>query len=90
MVNDFDRMGVLVAFDGKMHWEPGGIFTTTCDIDITFFPFDLQRCEIIVGAWAYYRWVSVFGFLMLGGVLMLSQQLSSYHDGGMPICMLVI
>ena len=54
MAHDFDRMGVIVSNDGKVHWEPGGIFTTTCDIDITYFPFDSQECSVIVGAWAYY------------------------------------
>lgn len=40
--------------DGHVHWEPGGVFTTTCDIDIRYFPFDDQSCPILVGAWAYY------------------------------------
>ena len=36
-----------------MHWEPGGVFATTCDIDITYFPFDEQDCPIEIGAWSY-------------------------------------
>ena len=39
---DFDRIRVLLKYDGTIHWEPGGIFRTTCDIDISFFPFDAQ------------------------------------------------
>lgn len=54
MAHDFDRMGVVVSNDGHVHWEPGGIFMTTCDIDISYFPFDNQECSVIVGAWAYY------------------------------------
>lgn len=51
---DFDRMRVLLHHDGRLHWEPGGIFRTTCDIDITYFPFDSQHCPILVGAYSYY------------------------------------
>jgi len=54
MVHDFTRMGVLLSYTGDIHWEPGGIFATSCDLDITYFPFDAQNCSVIVGAWAYY------------------------------------
>ncbi len=66
MTQDFDRMGVLLSHDGKIHWEPGGVFSTTCDMDITFFPFDLQTCDIIVGTWAYYRWVLLTCDIIVG------------------------
>ena len=36
-----------------MIWEPGGIFTTTCLLDITYYPFDYQVCDINVGNWEY-------------------------------------
>lgn len=36
-----------------MHWEPGGVFRTICEIDITYYPFDEQRCHIVFGAWSY-------------------------------------
>ncbi|KAK2139800.1 hypothetical protein LSH36_1607g00011, partial [Paralvinella palmiformis] len=51
---DFRNIRVLINNDGHVHWEPGGIFTTTCDIDIRYFPFDEQSCPIMFGAWAYY------------------------------------
>lgn len=51
---DFKRVRARISHDGHVHWEPGGIFTTTCDIDIRYFPFDEQECPIMVGAWAYY------------------------------------
>jgi len=52
---DFRKVRILVNHDGHVHWEPGGVFTTTCDIDIRYFPFDDQLCPIQIGAWAYYR-----------------------------------
>jgi len=51
---DFSRVRVLIGHDGHVHWEPGGVFTTTCDIDVRYFPFDDQLCMIEFGAWAYH------------------------------------
>lgn len=30
-----------------------GIFKSTCYIDIRWFPFDVQRCELKFGSWTY-------------------------------------
>jgi len=54
LVPDFERIRVMLRYDGELHWEPGGIFKTTCDIDIAYFPFDTQHCPVIVGAYSYY------------------------------------
>jgi len=51
---DFDRIRVLLHSDGLLHWEPGGIFRTTCDINIAYFPFDSQRCPLVIGAYSYH------------------------------------
>ena len=53
LMPDFERIRVLLRHDGKLHWEPGGIFKTTCDIDITYFPFDSQQCPLLIGAYSY-------------------------------------
>ena len=49
MVQEFEKIRVLVAYDGVVHWEPGGVFMTTCDIEILYFPFDMQACQIEIG-----------------------------------------
>jgi len=51
---DFERIRVLLHSDGLLHWEPGGIFRTTCDINIAYFPFDSQRCPLLIGAYSYH------------------------------------
>lgn len=38
---------------GSIRWEPAGVFKTICSIDITYYPFDGQTCELIFGAWSY-------------------------------------
>jgi len=43
----------IIHFDGTVEWMPPGLFKTTCDVDIRYFPFDDQRCKIKFGTWAY-------------------------------------
>ena len=50
MIQEFEKIRVLVSYNGLVHWEPGGVFTTTCDIDITYFPFDKQVTRVIASA----------------------------------------
>ena len=42
MIQEFEKIRVLISSNGLVHWEPGGVFVTTCDIDIIYFPFDSQ------------------------------------------------
>ncbi|KAI5711078.1 hypothetical protein M8J75_013835 [Diaphorina citri] len=44
---------VVVRSNGSCVYIPPGIFKSTCKIDITWFPFDDQRCEMKFGSWTY-------------------------------------
>ena len=44
---------VVVTNTGKCTYSPPGIFKSTCKIDITWFPFDDQDCEMKFGSWTY-------------------------------------
>ncbi|XP_018406791.1 PREDICTED: neuronal acetylcholine receptor subunit alpha-7-like [Cyphomyrmex costatus] len=44
---------VVVKNNGTCMYVPPGIFKSTCKIDITWFPFDDQRCEMKFGSWTY-------------------------------------
>lgn len=44
---------VVVKNNGTCLYVPPGIFKSTCKIDITWFPFDDQRCEMKFGSWTY-------------------------------------
>lgn len=44
---------VVVTSEGKCTYIPPGIFKSTCKIDITWFPFDDQDCEMKFGSWTY-------------------------------------
>eukprot|EP00794_Sanderia_malayensis_P009133 gene9133-10106_t len=44
---------ILMYADGTHYWLSPGTFTSTCKIDITYFPFDQQTCILKYGSWAY-------------------------------------
>uniref|UniRef100_A0A915CAJ8 Neurotransmitter-gated ion-channel ligand-binding domain-containing protein n=1 Tax=Parascaris univalens TaxID=6257 RepID=A0A915CAJ8_PARUN len=43
----------LVAYDGRVFWQPPAIYKSFCPIDVTWFPYDSQSCEMKFGAWSY-------------------------------------
>jgi hypothetical protein len=44
---------VVLTSEGGCTYIPPGIFKSTCKIDITWFPFDDQDCEMKFGSWTY-------------------------------------
>ncbi|XP_044741472.1 neuronal acetylcholine receptor subunit alpha-7 isoform X2 [Chrysoperla carnea] len=44
---------VVVKSNGSCLYVPPGIFKSTCKIDITWFPFDDQHCDMKFGSWTY-------------------------------------
>nr|ABJ09675.1 nicotinic acetylcholine receptor subunit 6 isoform VIII [Musca domestica] len=44
---------IVVKHNGNCLYVPPGIFKSTCKIDITWFPFDDQHCEMKFGSWTY-------------------------------------
>ena len=44
---------LLINHDGDIRWSFGGILTTSCDIDLSFYPFDNQHCDIEIESWQY-------------------------------------
>ena len=43
----------MVSYDGTVFWPPIVKLRSTCNIDITYFPFDDQKCKLKMGSWAY-------------------------------------
>ncbi len=44
---------VVVYSNGNMMYVPPGMFKSTCNIDITWYPFDTQNCQLKFGSWSY-------------------------------------
>uniref|UniRef100_A0A8C5DP79 Neuronal acetylcholine receptor subunit alpha-7 n=1 Tax=Gouania willdenowi TaxID=441366 RepID=A0A8C5DP79_GOUWI len=58
--DDFDstfKTNVLVNSSGYAEYLPPGIFTSTCNVDVRWFPFDIQKCELKFGSWTYDGWL---------------------------------
>ncbi|XP_076237556.1 nicotinic acetylcholine receptor alpha6 [Calliopsis andreniformis] len=47
------QTNVVVSNNGHCLYVPPGIFKSTCKIDITWFPFDDQHCQMKFGSWSY-------------------------------------
>ena len=45
---------IIVYSDGTISQIPPGIFKSTCKIDITWFPFDDQSCDMKFGTWTHH------------------------------------
>ncbi|VDQ05947.1 unnamed protein product, partial [Trichobilharzia regenti] len=46
---------VVVSSNGEMLWVPQALFKSTCEVEITYFPFDTQICMLEFGSWTYDR-----------------------------------
>ncbi|KAM9366746.1 neuronal acetylcholine receptor subunit alpha-7-like [Symphorus nematophorus] len=47
---------IVVDSSGYCIYLPPGIFKSTCHIDVRWFPFDEQRCDLKFGSWTYDGW----------------------------------
>lgn len=47
---------VVLAFDGTIIWKPYQVFESQCSIDVTYFPFDRQMCNIQFTLWSHYTY----------------------------------
>ncbi|XP_053408006.1 neuronal acetylcholine receptor subunit beta-4-like [Mercenaria mercenaria] len=46
-------LNVVVDNDGFVQWFPFQIFESTCAVNIKYFPFDTQMCDLKFTAWSY-------------------------------------
>ncbi|KAL4636156.1 neuronal acetylcholine receptor subunit alpha-7-like [Arapaima gigas] len=51
------KTNVLVNSSGFCQYLPPGIFMSTCNVDVRWFPFDIQRCELKFGSWTFDGWL---------------------------------
>ncbi|XP_064200402.1 neuronal acetylcholine receptor subunit alpha-7-like [Anguilla rostrata] len=65
---------VLVNASGYCQYIPPGILKSTCYIDVRWFPFDVQKCNLKFGSWTYNGW--------LLDLQMLSVDISTYIPNG--------
>jgi len=56
---------VIVSHTGEVVWLSHGIFRSSCDINVEFFPFDEQRCALKWASWTYDGYQVSFTFYIL-------------------------
>ena len=44
---------VILEYNGDSAWYSPASFRSTCNIDVTFFPFDEQNCHMKFGSWTF-------------------------------------
>ncbi|XP_055331726.1 acetylcholine receptor subunit alpha-like 1 isoform X2 [Paramacrobiotus metropolitanus] len=44
---------VTVRYTGDVIWDPPAIYKSYCRIDVQYFPYDKQSCDMKYGSWTY-------------------------------------
>ncbi|XP_071486140.1 neuronal acetylcholine receptor subunit alpha-10-like [Diadema antillarum] len=55
---DFMRISktlILADYEGNVTWYAPIIATTSCRVNVMYFPFDVQMCELSFSSWVYTR-----------------------------------
>lgn len=47
------KSNTLLSYNGELFWLPPAIYQSSCQIDVTYFPFDQQRCVMKFGSWTF-------------------------------------
>lgn len=47
------KSNVLIYPTGQVMWIPPAIYQSSCTIDVTYFPFDQQKCVMKFGSWTF-------------------------------------
>uniref|UniRef100_A0A8C6WER9 Cholinergic receptor, nicotinic, alpha 9 n=1 Tax=Neogobius melanostomus TaxID=47308 RepID=A0A8C6WER9_9GOBI len=44
---------VKLRYNGELIWDSPAITKSTCVVDVAYFPFDWQQCNLTFGSWTY-------------------------------------
>lgn len=47
------KPNVVIDSNGDVLWIPPAIYKSSCTIDVKYFPFDQQECEMKFGSWTF-------------------------------------
>lgn len=55
---------VVLSYSGEHYWIPPAIYKSSCTIDVQYFPFDQQECEMKFGSWTFKSEQLMFTFYL--------------------------
>ncbi|KAL4641770.1 hypothetical protein GN956_G10863 [Arapaima gigas] len=44
---------VVLRYNGEITWDSPAITKSSCVVDVSYFPFDSQQCNLTFGSWTY-------------------------------------
>uniref|UniRef100_A0A8C2Q1J8 Cholinergic receptor nicotinic alpha 9 subunit n=1 Tax=Cyprinus carpio TaxID=7962 RepID=A0A8C2Q1J8_CYPCA len=44
---------VVLRYNGEITWDTPAITKSSCVVDVSYFPFDSQQCNLTFGSWTY-------------------------------------
>ncbi|CAJ0573852.1 unnamed protein product, partial [Mesorhabditis spiculigera] len=47
------KSNVFIEHTGDVTWVPPARYLSSCAIDVEWFPFDEQKCDMVFGSWTY-------------------------------------
>ncbi|GAB1606055.1 acetylcholine receptor subunit beta-like 1 [Argonauta hians] len=47
------KPNAVINMDSQITWIPPAIYQSSCTIDVEYFPFDQQNCEMKFGSWTF-------------------------------------
>ena len=52
-VNYDPLVTAVVNFDGTVAWLYPSVLKSACQLNVDYFPWDQQECEMTFGSWSY-------------------------------------
>ncbi|XP_026531119.1 neuronal acetylcholine receptor subunit alpha-9 [Notechis scutatus] len=75
---------IVLRYDGKITWDAPAITKSSCVVDVSYFPFDSQQCNLTFGSWTYNgNQVDIFSTLDSGDLSDLIEDVE-WEIHGMP------
>lgn len=52
-MDHFGHTHCLVYSNGSVLWVPPTLFSSHCDLDMQYWPYDAHKCNLKIGSWTY-------------------------------------